>query len=380
MRFPITPFPAGWFRAASSLELPRGDVRPLRFCGKDLVLLRTADGVARAFDAHCPHLGANLGVGGRLVHGTLECPLHGWRYDSGGSCVAIPGGARIPAGAKLRPWPVCERNGVVLVHNHPAGEAPAWDVPELPESSSPDWTTPREGKRWIIRSHTQEFEENGMDIAHFPFLHRQQTAEIRSDGLEARGPLLVHRTFQRYAIFGLARLWVREVLGPLEITLIGPGMAVNRASVKAGIELHYAFVFYFTPLDVERIEMTCRLSMKRLGNPLFEWLLLRKAIREGARTIDQDVPIWENKRYRSQPLLCETDGPIMQYRSWVRQFYAPREAPRPGDTIGTAISGAFGESATTLGAEAMNHGTGDPRSERSGSPPAATPLTAPPAA
>jgi hypothetical protein len=66
------------------------------------------------------------------------------------------------------------------------------------------------------------------------------------------------------------------------------------------------------------------LAMRKLPVPFVTSLLLRKGILEGKRTIDQDVPIWENKRYRERPILCEGDGPIMQYRKWAAQFYALR--------------------------------------------------------
>jgi hypothetical protein len=161
-----------------------------------------------------------------------------------------------------------------------------------------------------------------MDLAHFPFLHAQQTTTIRSESLEIAGPILTHRTFQRYTIFGLARFWMPEVTGPLDMTLVGPGCAINRASVEAGIRLSYTYLFFFTPKEDERVEVRSTLGMRRLGNRLAESLLMRKAIREGARTIEQDIPIWENKLYRERPLLSEADGPIMQYRRWYRQFYA----------------------------------------------------------
>jgi phenylpropionate dioxygenase-like ring-hydroxylating dioxygenase large terminal subunit len=48
----------------------------------------------------------------------------------------------------------------------------------------------------------------------------------------------------------------------------------------------------------------------------------KKAMQEGGRTIEEDIPIWENKAYRSAPLLCDGDGPIMRYRQWTRQFYS----------------------------------------------------------
>jgi phenylpropionate dioxygenase-like ring-hydroxylating dioxygenase large terminal subunit len=329
-RFPFPSYPSGWFRVAGADEVPRGAVRPLRALGRDLVLLRTAEGTHHVFDAHCPHLGAHLGIGGRVVEGALQCPFHGWRYAPDGSCVSAPGATRIPPGARLRSWPLVKWCGQLLLWHHPDGRGPEWELPQVPEWGAPTWRF-RPANEWVIRSHVQEFGENGMDLAHFPFLHAQQTQTIRSESVEIAGPLLLHRTYQRYTIFGLARAWAREVTGPLEITLVGPGCAINRASVEAGIELSYTYVFFFTPLDDERVGMRSVLGIRRLGSRLAESLLMRKAIREGARTIEQDIPIWENKRYRERPLLTDADGPIMQYRRWYQQFYpAPASAAPAG--------------------------------------------------
>jgi phenylpropionate dioxygenase-like ring-hydroxylating dioxygenase large terminal subunit len=348
-RFPFPAFPIGWFRIADAGDLRPGDVRAVKALGQDLVLTRAQDGVARAFDAHCPHLGAHLGVGGRLLDGVLQCPFHGWRFDSGGACVGAAGGRRPPA-ARLRAWPTREWCGAILVYHDPDTAEPAWELPAMPEVGTADWTALRPANRWVIRSHPQEFGENGMDIVHFPFLHSQQTAEIRSEEYRAEGPLFFHRTFQRYAIFGLARLWAPEVKGPLDITLVGPGCAINRARVQAGIELEYTYVFFFTPLDGERVEMRSYLAMRRVGSRILEWVLLRKARSEGARTIEQDIPIWENKRYRERPLLSDADGPILAFRRWYRQFDA---SPRLTAAAGSARGGPADsrESATGTSAD-----------------------------
>lgn len=61
--------------------------------------------------------------------------------------------------------------------------------------------------------------------------------------------------------------------------------------------------------------------MKLLPSRIATRWLVSKAIQEGRRTIEQDIPIWEHKRYRDRPSLSEGDGPIMQYRQWARQFY-----------------------------------------------------------
>lgn len=78
--------PNGWFAVAFSDEVKAGGVRPLRYLGRELVLFRSSTGVASVLDAHCPHLGAHLGIGGGVVGETLACPFHGWRFDAQGQC------------------------------------------------------------------------------------------------------------------------------------------------------------------------------------------------------------------------------------------------------------------------------------------------------
>jgi hypothetical protein len=35
----------------------------------------------------------------------------------------------------------------------------------------------------------------------------------------------------------------------------------------------------------------------------------------------EDVPIWEEKVYQANPVLCDGDGPITRNRKWFEQFY-----------------------------------------------------------
>ena len=68
----------------------------MTYLGQDLVLFRGEDGIARVFDAYCPHLGAHLGIGGRVCGDGLACPFHGWRFDGEGHLAEVPGLDRKP--------------------------------------------------------------------------------------------------------------------------------------------------------------------------------------------------------------------------------------------------------------------------------------------
>ena len=74
------PFPFGWYVACYSDEIAEGEVKPLRYFGRDLAIWRGEDGKVRIIDAYCKHLGAHMGHGGKVHGNLLECPFHAWRY------------------------------------------------------------------------------------------------------------------------------------------------------------------------------------------------------------------------------------------------------------------------------------------------------------
>jgi 3-ketosteroid 9alpha-monooxygenase subunit A len=42
------------------------------------------------------------------------------------------------------------------------------------------------------------------------------------------------------------------------------------------------------------------------------------AMSEGVK---DDIPIWQEKVYQPNPVLCDGDGPIARNRKWFEQFY-----------------------------------------------------------
>lgn len=64
---------------------------PLIIIGEQVAVFRGHDGKPYVVDAYCPHLGANLAVGGRVFGKCIECPFHGWQFQGDdGKCVKIP--------------------------------------------------------------------------------------------------------------------------------------------------------------------------------------------------------------------------------------------------------------------------------------------------
>ena len=59
--------------------------------GYKFCVYRGEDNQAFVIDAYCPHMGADLSAGGKIIGNCIECPFHGWRFDGKtGKCTQIP--------------------------------------------------------------------------------------------------------------------------------------------------------------------------------------------------------------------------------------------------------------------------------------------------
>jgi phenylpropionate dioxygenase-like ring-hydroxylating dioxygenase large terminal subunit len=305
-RFPFPSFPNGWFAVATSASLAPGGLQAVHALGRELVVFRAQSGVAHVVDAFCPHLGTHLGYGGRVIGETVRCPFHGWRFDGCGTCVEAPGANKIPPRARLDSPPVCERNGVIMVHHDLMGRPPAFEVPDAPELSGDGWTRPLEYS-FPIRTHVQEICENLADVNHFAELH----------GLER--PTVVRNELGEHTY----NMTLDSEGNRVDMTLYGLGVELSRMQLRVADRGERLFAAKFmTPLDEERALLRVLVSAQRRGDddPVAEQMaaLFQDSTR---RALQQDVPIWEHKRYQKAPLLTAVDAAIPPFRRWAQRFY-----------------------------------------------------------
>jgi phenylpropionate dioxygenase-like ring-hydroxylating dioxygenase large terminal subunit len=306
------PIPFGWFALAWGHELPTGAVLARRAFGRDLVLWRDEAGDAHLHDAWCPHLGAHLGVGGTVDGCTLRCPFHAWAFDADGANTDIPYSTRTNARARLQTHPLVERNGLLMAWHHPEDAAPSWEVPVVDEFS-PDQTefsAPME-RSFEIATAWQEMAENGVDAAHFRYVHR--TAEVPVlESYETDGP----RSRMRSKQFFVTPRGTTE--GRIDSDAHGPGFSVVRFS---GI-VDTVLLGCATPVERDLCEMRFTFAVRRFGDDAVTASVGRAFTDEVSRQLQEDQPIWEHKRFLARPALADTDGPITEFRRWASQFYA----------------------------------------------------------
>jgi 3-ketosteroid 9alpha-monooxygenase subunit A len=308
----IKGYPRGWFVVCFSDELAVGQTRAMRYFGRDLAAFRGEDGVVRVLDAHCPHLGAHLAIGGKVEGCTLRCPFHAWRFGEDGRCVEIPyqkGKNAIPARAKVGTWPVSEKNGVVMVWHDLAGGPPGFEIPTIADYNTTEWL-PWTTAQYHIKTHPREIVENLADKAHFPRVHN---TEIDDFGFDVDGHTATQRVKGR-AFFG--ENGIDEFAS--STTYHGPGYLLMRMN---GVLQNYMLLAH-TMIDENTLELRMQVTLKIVkGNAAATQGYVGSYLTNLKAGFEDDIKIWENKVYRVRPLLSEGDGPIGRLRNWYKQFY-----------------------------------------------------------
>ena len=252
-RFPF-PIPFGWFQVGYPEDLKPGDVVPLRYFGRELVAWRDESGEAHVQDAYCPHLGAHLGYGGHVQGDWIVCPFHHWKFDGTGGCADVPYSDRINRRARLRTYPVIERNGLTMVWYHPHDEPPKFEIPEIPELLGTDFVA-HDRRSYLVRSVPQEMGENTVDPAHFAYVHGTDTVpEVES--YETDGYTATMITCQRFPTpQGV-------VDGHIDIYSFGPGFGYTWFT---GI-VDTLLVNCTTPVDDDHTDVRFHFYVRKLGD------------------------------------------------------------------------------------------------------------------
>jgi len=319
-RFPMG-IPFGWFFVSYSDELAIGDVKPLYYFGRDLVLFRNESGVAGVLDAFCPHLGAHLGHGGRVDGDALRCPFHAWAFKPDGFCVDIPYAKAFPPICKREPvagpYPVTEANGVVWAWYHPEGVAPLYEVLTVPQFTEPGWA-PQTRRFWRFHSNPQEIAENGVDVAHFEYVHQMASVPEGKTSYEGH---IRRSSAQGERQITLPSGETRTVASSVHTVQNGAGQKTTQLSGLVTLTLQVLV----TPVEADDCELRFCFThpVVEPGSP--DDLAIQAAIASttGQSGVEGDIPIWDKKIHRTRPLLCDGDGPILRFRRYFEQFYAP---------------------------------------------------------
>ena len=331
--WPYTRHPTGWFQVAWSAEIGAGDVRSLRYFDTDLVAYRGTSGTLAVLDAHCPHLGADLGHGGCVEGDDIVCPFHAWRWDRDGSNVCIPYSTTVNRRQRIRTWPVREVDGLVHVWYDADGGAPTWEpqpIADIVAGFDPSEFFPVHpyGTHLFprVRAFPQFISENFVDAAHFAYVHSAR-AVTTIEHYAADGPF-----------FDVAHSFASLKGAGLHIRASGLGMALG--VFRAQGQIAFLEIQATTPVDGDRSDLRGSVFARRdpaspdaEPSPEVAGLIARQHTELG-----KDIPIWERLHYVTRaPFAPEEARPYRALRRWAAQFYGPEGAAIAADEADLAL-------------------------------------------
>jgi phenylpropionate dioxygenase-like ring-hydroxylating dioxygenase large terminal subunit len=152
----------GWTGICAARDLT---TRPRRVVidGVPVVVFR-ANGALHALSDVCPHRFAPLSMG-RVLDDRIECPYHGWQFDTAGQCQAMPGCVTDLPRARVPVYAVTEHDGVVFVSLKASNTTPYSRV-----LSGQDMATAYAYNQ--VEARLADVAENILDATHTHYIHK----------------------------------------------------------------------------------------------------------------------------------------------------------------------------------------------------------------
>ncbi|XP_039229577.1 cholesterol 7-desaturase nvd [Drosophila yakuba] len=324
------PYPNGWYGILKSSQLKAGEATCVSCLGEDLVIFRTQKDNVFILDAYCPHLGANLGIGGRVVDDCVICPFHQWSFrGTDGLCINIPYSTSVPKGSRVKKWISQEVDGFIFIWYHAEPTELPWDLPS-PMGEVDNKFIYHGHNEFYINCHIQEIPENGADIAHFNAIHKNSfindrwVKKISSFGFGS------HHWRARWSPFVGKLKYLAEVNLSHSLQLFGKfccfrmeisGKQIGPSCVCLEVNSNTfgkIKVFqYITPIEPLLQKVVHQFYGPRWSAPLMKIFVYGESV-----MFERDINIWNHKVLHRNPILAKEDTSIKKFRLWFSQFYS----------------------------------------------------------
>ncbi len=152
---------AGWSNEITGKPLSR------TILDEPIVIYRGKTNRVAALEDRCCHRGMPLSQG-EVLDDNIRCEYHGMLFDPAGHCVDIPCQAKIPAQAKVRSYPVVEKDDLIWIWMGEPEKADPGEIVAYPWHKS--W--PYKGKSEIIKCNYLLASDNLLDQTHAAYVHK----------------------------------------------------------------------------------------------------------------------------------------------------------------------------------------------------------------
>ncbi len=309
-----------WYVVLESNEVGNQPVGVTRL-GEKLVFWRDQAGKVCAAVDRCPHRGVALSVG-VIENEHLQCPFHGFEFDSTGKCVLIPANGRngvIPNAMRLNTYPTYEAHGLIWLWwgTQAPEELPA---PEFFDNLDDTFAYGSAHDPW--NAHYSRVIENQLDVVHLPFIHRNTIG--RGNRTVVDGPVVEWKGDKMLYTYVFNR--VDDGTAPRKPSAL---------SAKSATNVHLEFIFpnlwqnyisetvrilaAFVPVDEEHTILYLRFYQNFMRLPVLGKLIALLAMPSNVYIAHEDRRVVVTQQPKASGLkigeiLIQGDLPIIEYR------------------------------------------------------------------
>jgi phenylpropionate dioxygenase-like ring-hydroxylating dioxygenase large terminal subunit len=163
--------PNQWYAILESSEVKKKKPIGVTRMGEKLVAWRDSQGKVTVMSDLCPHRGVALSIG-KLANDCIQCPFHGFEYDTAGNCTYVPANGKAsqpPRALHVKTYPTREAHDIIYIW---WGEPRADDAyPPLPWFANINEEMVYSTIRQHWANHYARAIENQLDVVHLPFVH-----------------------------------------------------------------------------------------------------------------------------------------------------------------------------------------------------------------
>ena len=313
--------PNQWYVVMDSSQVQDQPVGVTRV-GEKLVFWRDDTGKVSCLRDRCVHRGVQLSKGQVLKNGHLQCPFHGFEYDTTGRVTCIPANGKntpVPERFKLHNYPAHEAHGLIWIW---WGERPPEDLepPRFFDDIDESFSYGKVYDPWD--AHYSRVIENQLDVVHLPFVHHNTIG--RGNRTLVDGPVVEWVDDGKFMFYVYNRVddgtppRRPEEITPnpardFRLAFIFPNLWQNYIGENARI------VAAFVPVDEAHTILYLRFYQKFVRTPLLRDVVNWLSMPFNLRIAHQDRRVVVTQQPKPSGLkigeqLIQGDRPIVEYR------------------------------------------------------------------